>query len=208
VKRALAKKQKIAPLFQIMSTISKISGVMLAGVVSGGLSFSAMAGIDTSKLPPASTQTSLTYAADIRPIFQTTCFRCHGGAQHRGGLSLNTVEDVLKGGKDGPIVTVGDGTNSLLVAAISQLDPKTAMPPKHRPRGPGGPGGPGGIGGSGGPGMGGPGGPGGAGPGEPGVAGTNGPAGRPPRRPFGLPAKPLTPEQVGLVRAWIDQGAK
>jgi hypothetical protein len=27
-------------------------------------------------------------------------------------------------------------------------------------------------------------------------------------RGFGPPAKPLTAEQVGLVRAWIDQGAK
>jgi hypothetical protein len=25
---------------------------------------------------------------------------------------------------------------------------------------------------------------------------------------FGPPPKPLTAEQVGLVRAWIDQGAK
>jgi len=25
---------------------------------------------------------------------------------------------------------------------------------------------------------------------------------------FGPPPKPLTPEQVGLIRAWVDQGAK
>lgn len=33
------------------------------------------------------------------------------------------------------------------------------------------------------------------------------PAGAP-EAPGGPPPKPLTPEQVGLVRAWIDQGAK
>jgi hypothetical protein len=27
-------------------------------------------------------------------------------------------------------------------------------------------------------------------------------------KPQGPPAKPLTPEEVGLIRAWIDQGAK
>jgi hypothetical protein len=32
--------------------------------------------------------------------------------------------------------------------------------------------------------------------------------GGPGPRPQGPPPKPLTPEQVGLVRAWIDQGAK
>lgn len=29
-----------------------------------------------------------------------------------------------------------------------------------------------------------------------------------PAKPQGPPPKPLTPEEVGLVRAWIDQGAK
>jgi hypothetical protein len=45
--------------------------------------------------------------------------------------------------------------------------------------------------------------------------GDHGPGGPPPggpgpggQRNFGPPPKPLTAEQVGLVRAWIDQGAK
>jgi hypothetical protein len=43
--------------------------------------------------------------------------------------------------------------------------------------------------------------------------GDHGPGGPPPGGPggqhnFGPPPKPLTAEQVGLVRAWIDQGAK
>lgn len=36
------------------------------------------------------------------------------------------------------------------------------------------------------------------------AGGTN----QPPARPMPPPPKPLTPEQVGLIRAWIDQGAK
>jgi hypothetical protein len=39
-----------------------------------------------------------------------------------------------------------------------------------------------------------------------GPQGTNAPGMRP--RNSGPPAKPLTAEQVGLVRAWIDQDAK
>lgn len=39
---------------------------------------------------------------------------------------------------------------------------------------------------------------------KPGRGGPGGGPGKPP----GPPPKPLTPEQVGLVRAWIDQGAK
>jgi hypothetical protein len=91
------------------------------------------------------------------------------------------------------VVVPGDSKKSLLVIAAAQIDENTAMPPKHGP-GRGGPGGPGGGRPPGGPqGGGGPGG----GPGGPG-----GPGG------FGPPPKPLTVEQVGLLRAWVDQGSK
>jgi hypothetical protein len=76
--------------------------------------------------------------------------------------------------------------------------------------GPRGPGGPGGFGGPGPNGLG-PGGPDGGprpdGPPPGGPGGFGGPGG-PGGGGFGPPPKPLTPEQVSLVRAWIDQGAK
>jgi hypothetical protein len=107
------------------------------------------------------------------------------------------LEGVLQGGEHGKAVIAGKSGDSPLVIAISQIDAELAMPPT---RGPGGPRGPGG---------GGPGGPGGGpdGPGGPeGRGGPNGPGGPP--GGFGPPSKALTAEQVGLVRAWIDQGAK
>ena len=141
--------------------------------------------------------------------------RCHGLERPKAQLRLDSIEGVLKGAKQGPVLKTGDSANSLLVKAVSQLDPETAMPPKPRARrGPGGPqgtnapamppreGGPGGGPNAGGPPpMGGEGdhGPGGPPPGGPGPGG---------QRNFGPPPKPLTAEQVGLVRAWIDQGAK
>ncbi len=134
--------------------------------------------VDVSKLPPAADQQDLTFAKDIKPLFQASCMPCHGMNKPKHGLELDNLEGVLKGGDDGKMVVAGDSKKSLLVVAAAQIDNKTAMPPKRGPR-PGGPGG--------GP----PPGPGGPGPG---------------RR--GPPPKPLTAEQVGLVRAWIDQGAK
>jgi hypothetical protein len=150
-----------------------------------------VAAVDKSKLPPAATTKDVAYEKDIRPLFESACFRCHGGDRARGGLHLDTLEGVLKGGDNGKILVAGKSDESPLVIAIAQIDAEVAMPPTRRPGGPRGPGGgPGGPDGGGGPeGRGGPNGPG-------------GPGG------FGSPAKPLTPEQVGLVRAWIDQGAK
>ena len=156
-------------------------------------------------LPPASAKTGLTFDKDIKPIFDASCIKCHGAQKPKAGLNLTTREGTLAGGKEGKVLTVGDGAKSLIVESVARINPDTAMPPQQRARrgGPGGPG-PGGSGGekkpegapaaAGGPEKqdrppgGGPGGPGGPG---------QGPA-----------PKPLTAEEVGIVRAWIDQGAK
>ncbi len=106
------------------------------------------------------------------------------------------------------MIVPGNSGKSMLVAAAAQVSEDVAMPPKFKPRG-GGPGGPPPRA-PGGPLPGGPGGPGGpsgwpGGPGSPAAPGAH-PGG--PGGPGGPPAKPLTTDQVALVRAWIDQGAK
>jgi hypothetical protein len=170
--------------------------------------------VDLSKLPPAAAKQGVTFDGDIKPLFEASCVRCHGNERPKAGLRLDSLDSVLKGGKDGKVIMPGNSKESLLVLAVSQLDEKKAMPPKFRPGGRRGPGGPGGPGGPSGPeGAGRPGGPPPGGPGNDGQAGGPPPngAGGPPggrRGGFGPPPKPLTPEQVGLVRAWIDQGAK
>jgi hypothetical protein len=154
--------------------------------------------LDLSKLPPAAEKKDLTYAKDIKPLLQASCLRCHGQQRPKGDLRLDNLEGVLQGGKDGKVLVAGDSKHSILVVAAAQIDDKTAMPPKRRPGGPGAPGGPSG----------------GNGPTPPAGSGggDNGGAPRPPAQGgpggFGPPPKPLTAEQVGIIRAWIDQGAK
>jgi cytochrome c len=73
------------------------------------------------------------YTTKVQPIFQANCYRCHGGMNHRGGLSLMTRESMLKGGHDGSVLVPGDPASSLLVRLIRHEgpanDPKP-MPPK------------------------------------------------------------------------------
>ncbi|MGH7976093.1 MAG: c-type cytochrome domain-containing protein [Limisphaerales bacterium] len=106
-------------------------------------------------LPPASTKTGVTYATDIKPIFDASCIKCHTGAKKpKAKLALDSFAGALKGGKDGKVIIPGDSAKSDLVRAIAHIgDPMTFMPKgKH--------------------------------------------------------VKKLSDEQIGLIRAWIDQGAK
>ena len=109
-------------------------------------------------LPPASTKTGLTYATDMKPIFDASCVKCHSGDRPKARLHMDTLEGVLKGTKEGPILKAGDSANSLIVKCIAHTisDHDSWMPPLNNKAG----------------------------------------------------IKPLTPEQIGLIRAWIDQGAK
>jgi hypothetical protein len=166
--------------------------------------------VDVSKLPPASTDQGVTFDKDIQPLLKASCTGCHGEQRQRGGLRLDSRDAILDGGKDAKVVVKGDSSKSLLVAAAAQIEDHIAMPPKRGPRGPGGPGGPGGPPPGGPP----PGGPdNGGGPGGPPPGGGPPPPGGPPPGGSGgprgrfTPPKPLTTEQVGLLRAWIDQGA-
>src|SRR5436309_3216365 len=200
--------------------MNKTSATVIASLLAAASSVFAgektdLSKLDLSKLPAPAAAQGVTFAKDIRPLFETSCFRCHGQDRQKGGLQLTSLDSVLRGGEDGKVLVAGDSKNSLLVIAASQIDPETAMPPKRGPggRGRGGPGG--------GPGPGGPGGGFGGGGDRPANGDSpgarpdgNGPPGGPgrsgggPGGGFGPPPKPLTPEQVGLLRAWIDQGAK
>ena len=110
----------------------------------------------TNSLPPASTKTGVTYATDIKPIFDTACLKCHDSQKPKQGgkLSLDTLAGVLKGDRDGTVITPGDSAHSDLVMSVAHIGDPTDYMPK------------------------------------------------------GKNAKKLTDDQIGLIRAWIDQGAK
>ncbi len=135
-------------------TLTKITLAALAVA----FSFSISASAAEATLPPASDKKDVTYATDIKPIFEANCVKCHSGPKPKARLKMDTLEDVLKGNKAGKIVIVGDSANSMLVKSVAHTTANKDewMPPMPNKAG----------------------------------------------------AKTLTAEEIGLVRAWIDQGAK
>jgi mono/diheme cytochrome c family protein len=63
----------------------------------------------------------------VRPILANNCFGCHTNSQ-LGGLRLDTLEGMKKGGKRGPSIVVGDPDKSLLITAVKQTDDALKMP--------------------------------------------------------------------------------
>jgi len=113
--------------------------------------------VDVSKLPPASDAKNVTYAGEIKPIFEKSCIKCHGPEKQKGKLRLDSLAAVLKGGQDGKVILPGDSAGSMLVHNVAHIgDEDEYMPP--------------------------------------------------PDNKDKIP--PLTKDQIGLIRAWIDQGAK
>src|SRR5215467_10005948 len=71
--------------------------------------------------------TSEFFENKIRPILANSCFGCHTNSQ-LGGLRLDTLEGMKKGGKRGPAIVPGDPEKSLLIKAVRQTDPDLKMP--------------------------------------------------------------------------------
>src|SRR5207342_1264185 len=49
----------------------------------------------------------VSFSADIRPVFEGSCWKCHGGAIQLSKLDLRTRSGALKGGARGPAIIPG-----------------------------------------------------------------------------------------------------
>ena len=110
--------------------------------------------IDASKLPPVADTKDVTYDKDIKPIFEKSCFKCHGPEKQKGKLRFDSLQAALKGSENGKVIEPGSSAKSVLVFNVARVgDEDDWMPPTDK-------------------------------------------------------GDPLSKTQVGLIRAWIDQGAK
>jgi mono/diheme cytochrome c family protein len=67
------------------------------------------------------------FESKIRPILANNCYGCHTNSA-MGGLRLDSLDGLKKGGKRGPALVPGDPDKSLLIAAIRQTGDAPKMP--------------------------------------------------------------------------------
>lgn len=94
----------------------------------------AQAPLHTPTSPVAAVQVSVEadlFEQQVRPILQAHCFRCHGSDKQRGGLRVDSMSGLLKGGHSGPALVPHEPGQSLLIAAIMHQD-DLKMPPAEK----------------------------------------------------------------------------
>ena len=143
-------------MIRIRVTLS-VGAALACGLAAYGAGETGKTKVDLSKLPPPAAKEGVTFATDIKPIFEKSCVKCHGAEKPKARLRLDSLEATLKGSEHGKVIQPGKSTDSKLVLNVAHLgDEDDYMPP--------------------------------------------------PDNKAKIP--PLTAEQIGLIRAWIDQGAK
>src|SRR5215831_13587858 len=77
----------------------------------------------------------VSYPRDIEPIFKANCTICHGSTGDRmGGLSLDTYDEMMKGGAHGYAIVAGDSAQSRLVLMIEgAIEPRMPLGGELKP---------------------------------------------------------------------------
>src|SRR5205085_2643030 len=69
----------------------------------------------------------VSFAKEIEPVLQGSCWKCHGSAIQLSKLDLRTRDAALKGGEKGPAIVPGKADQSKLYRLVAGLE-KPAMP--------------------------------------------------------------------------------
>jgi hypothetical protein len=73
------------------------------------------------------TEQGISFVGQVAPIIKTHCLECHS-KDAKGGLRLDTFSGFEKGGKNAPLLVIGDAANSLLMARL--MAPNESRMPK------------------------------------------------------------------------------
>ncbi|MCW3093747.1 MAG: hypothetical protein JWP81_4816 [Ferruginibacter sp.] len=85
--------------------------------------------------PLPNVQEAMAYDEVVKPILQTKCFSCHNATKQKGGLRMDEINSLMKGGKDGKVVEPGNADASEMIKRLLlPVDNDKHMPPKEKPQ--------------------------------------------------------------------------
>ncbi len=87
--------------------------------------------VDLSKLPSAAGK-QIDFDRDIKAIFESSCFKCHGPEKPKSKFRLDNRESALKGGENGIDIVPGHSAKSPLIHYVTRLVEDMEMPPEGK----------------------------------------------------------------------------
>jgi len=100
-------------------------------------SLNSIAGEDTiqARKPIPNIQQAVAYTDIIRPLLQSKCYNCHGANKQKGKLRMDQPDLLMKGGKDGTVITAGKPDESELIKRVLlERADENHMPPTEKPQ--------------------------------------------------------------------------
>ncbi len=70
------------------------------------------------------------FEANVRPLLAKRCYECHR-RKAEGGLRLDSLAAIAKGGNSGPAIVAGDAAKSLLWQVVAGKHNEISMPPEN-----------------------------------------------------------------------------
>ncbi len=101
--------------------------MLCVAIVAGVWSLSAV--LAAEELPPVADR-AVDFVADVRPIFQRACDRCHGADKQKSSFRLDRRRAALKGGELGAAIVPHKSAASPLIRYVAGLEPGLEMPPE------------------------------------------------------------------------------
>ena len=86
-----------------------------------------------SAVRSAASDEPVSYARDVVPFLEEHCIACHDDGFETSELALHSLQAMLKGGRKGPAIIPGKGSESSIVQFMTgkkqpQMPPKTSLP--------------------------------------------------------------------------------
>ena len=73
------------------------------------------------------------FARDIQPVFEKSCYSCHGPKMQMAGLRLDEKQAALAGGQSGPVIVAAKSAESALYRRVAGIGEAARMPMGGKP---------------------------------------------------------------------------
>ncbi|EIJ40742.1 putative membrane protein [Galbibacter orientalis DSM 19592] len=82
---------------------------------------------------PKDIANSVVFQHVVKPILDDKCISCHRSGKKKGELSMQDYENLIRGGKNGPVILAGNSKQSELVRRVTiEKSDKEFMPPEGK----------------------------------------------------------------------------